>query len=149
MRGPLFFIVILKSVSNGCATDLRSPYYKIARKRRYEVAMEKTLLKPAEKLLLRPAEVGGMTGFGKSKTYALIAAGVIPSVRVGKSVRVPADRLRRWIEELQLNEQTPPRTEPSTSLALPGKRAIPVPPSVDGARTVKRRSQNPQKSEEP
>jgi excisionase family DNA binding protein len=54
-----------------------------------------------EKLLLRPAEVGELTGMGKSKTYELIAAGVIPSVRIGKSVRVPADRLRRWIDELQ------------------------------------------------
>jgi len=54
-----------------------------------------------EKLLLKPAEVSELTGMGKSKTYELIAAGVIPSVRIGKSVRVPADRLRRWIEELQ------------------------------------------------
>jgi excisionase family DNA binding protein len=102
-----------------------------------------------DKLLLKAAEVGALTGMGKSKTYELIAAGIIPSVKIGKSVRVPADRLRRWIEELRLNEQTPPRTEPSTSLALPGKTAIPVHPSVDGARTVKRRSQNPQRSEEP
>ena len=54
-----------------------------------------------DKLLLRPAEVSELTGLGKSKTYELIAAGVIPSVRIGKCVRVPAERLRRWIEELQ------------------------------------------------
>lgn len=54
-----------------------------------------------EKLLLRPSEVSELTGMGKSKTYALIAAGVIKSVRIGKSVRVPADALRRWIDELQ------------------------------------------------
>jgi excisionase family DNA binding protein len=57
-----------------------------------------------EKLLLKPAEVSELTGMGKSKTYELIAAGVIPSVRIGKCVRVPADRLRRWIEELQAGE---------------------------------------------
>ncbi len=60
-----------------------------------------------EKLLLRASEVSEATGMGKSKTYQLIAAGVIPSVRIGKSVRVPADRLRRWIEELQRNEAAP------------------------------------------
>jgi excisionase family DNA binding protein len=60
-----------------------------------------------EKLLLRASEVSEATGMGKSKTYQLIAAGVIPSVRVGKSVRVPADRLRRWIEGLQRNEAAP------------------------------------------
>ena len=55
-----------------------------------------------EKLLLKPVEVGHLTGLGKSKVYELISAGVIPSVRIGgKSIRVPADRLRKWIEELQ------------------------------------------------
>jgi excisionase family DNA binding protein len=54
-----------------------------------------------DKLLLKPSEVSELTGMGKSKTYELIAAGVIPSVRIGKSVRVPAERLRRWIDELQ------------------------------------------------
>jgi excisionase family DNA binding protein len=57
-----------------------------------------------EKLLLRAAEVSELTGMGKSKTYELIAAGVIPSVRIGKSVRVPADRLRQWIADLQTKE---------------------------------------------
>ena len=54
-----------------------------------------------EKLLLKPAEVSEMAGLGKSKTYELIAAGVIPSVRIGKSVRVPAGLLREWIDGLQ------------------------------------------------
>ena len=58
-----------------------------------------------EKLLLRPAEVCELTGMGKSKVYELIAAGVIPSVRIGACVRVPADRLRKWIEELQAQDE--------------------------------------------
>ena len=103
-----------------------------------------------DKLLLKPAEVGALTGMGKSKTYELIAAGIIPSVRIGKSVRVPADRLRRWIEELQVNEQIPPRAEPSVAPPhVPGKKAAPVFPSGDGAHTVKKRSQDHQRSEEP
>ena len=94
-----------------------------------------------DKLLLKPAEVGALTGMGKSKTYELIAAGIIPSVKIGKSVRVPTDRLRRWIEELHVNEQTPPRAEPTPSVApmhVPGKKAIPAFPSGDGAQTVKK-----------
>ena len=47
-----------------------------------------------KKLLLKPAEVSELAGLGKSKTYELIATGEIPSVRIGRSVRVPADRLR-------------------------------------------------------
>ena len=57
-----------------------------------------------DKLLLKPSEVSELTGVGKSKTYELIAAGVIPSVRIGRSVRVPADQLRRWIADLQRTE---------------------------------------------
>jgi len=61
-----------------------------------------------DKLLLRPSEVGELTGMGKSKTYELIAAGTIPSLRIGRSVRVPADRLRQWIQELQAEQQGRP-----------------------------------------
>jgi excisionase family DNA binding protein len=50
-----------------------------------------------EKLLLRPTETAELLGLGKSKTYDLIAKGQIPSVRIGKSVRVPADKLREWV----------------------------------------------------
>jgi excisionase family DNA binding protein len=57
-----------------------------------------------EKLLLKPAEVSELAGLGKSKTYELIATGEIPSVRIGRSVRVPADRLREWIEQLKGGE---------------------------------------------
>lgn len=53
-----------------------------------------------DKLLLRPNEVADLTGLGRSKTYELIAEGEIPSVRIGKCVRVPADRLREWIDQL-------------------------------------------------
>ena len=53
-----------------------------------------------DKLLLKPSEVSELIGMGKSKTYSLLASGVIPSVRIGKSVRVRADRLREWLHEL-------------------------------------------------
>lgn len=52
-----------------------------------------------ERMLLRPREVAQATGYSRSKTYELIAAGVIPSMRVGKCVRVPVDALRKWIEQ--------------------------------------------------
>lgn len=50
-----------------------------------------------EKMLLRPIEVADALGVGRSKAYELIASGVIPSVRIGASVRVPLDSLRAWI----------------------------------------------------
>jgi excisionase family DNA binding protein len=50
-----------------------------------------------EKLLLRPVEAAEAIGIGRSKVYELLAAGELPSVRVGSSVRVPVDALRAWI----------------------------------------------------
>ena len=50
-----------------------------------------------ERLLLRPSEVAETLGIGRSKAYELIAAGTIPSIRIGASVRVPAEHLRAWI----------------------------------------------------
>lgn len=48
--------------------------------------------------LLRPSEVQAIVGLSRSAVYAYIASGVLPSVRVGKSVRVPAAALDRWID---------------------------------------------------
>jgi len=50
-----------------------------------------------DKLLLRPIEVAESLGIGRSKAYELIATGVIPSLRIGASLRVPAESLRAWI----------------------------------------------------
>jgi excisionase family DNA binding protein len=54
----------------------------------------------SEKLLLRPVEAAEMLGMSKTKVYNMITAGIIPSIRVGGNVRIPADRLRAWIDEL-------------------------------------------------
>ena len=51
-----------------------------------------------EKLALRPTEAAEAIGVSRSRAYALIAKGELPSVRIGNSVRVPVDALRRWIE---------------------------------------------------
>jgi excisionase family DNA binding protein len=50
-----------------------------------------------ERLLYRPAEVGEAIGVSRARAYELIASGVIPSIRIGSSIRVPADALRAWI----------------------------------------------------
>ena len=52
-----------------------------------------------ERLLLRPSEVAEMLSVGRSTLYELLADGVVPSVRVGTVLRVPADALRTWLEE--------------------------------------------------
>jgi excisionase family DNA binding protein len=52
-----------------------------------------------DRLLLKPAEAADLIGVGRSKIYALLATGELPSVRVGASVRVPATALRSWVDQ--------------------------------------------------
>ena len=52
-----------------------------------------------ERLLLRVDEVARLLSLGRSKTYELIAAGTLPTVRLGRSVRVPVEALRRWLDD--------------------------------------------------
>jgi excisionase family DNA binding protein len=49
-------------------------------------------------ILLRPEEAGRILGFSRSKIYQLLASGELPSIRAGKSVRVPRLALEKWIE---------------------------------------------------
>jgi len=68
-----------------------------------------------EKLLLRPSEVAELIGLGRSKTYDLIAKGLLPSVRVGRAVRVSANSLRQWIDGLQGATEKPSKSAPKTA----------------------------------
>lgn len=52
-----------------------------------------------DKMLLKPLEVAEILGIGRSKAYQLIAAGAIPSIRIGSSVRVPLEQLREWVSQ--------------------------------------------------
>lgn len=51
-----------------------------------------------EKLLLRPTEAADALGVSRSTIYELVAAGTVPSIRLGRSVRVPAERLREFVQ---------------------------------------------------
>jgi excisionase family DNA binding protein len=58
-----------------------------------------------QRLLLRPTEAADAIGISRSKAYALIASGEIPSIRIGGSVRVPVAALNEWIDR-QLGGRT-------------------------------------------
>jgi excisionase family DNA binding protein len=51
-----------------------------------------------ERLLLRVNEAAELLGISRSKAYELVAAEVIPAIRIGSSVRVPLEELRVWIK---------------------------------------------------
>ena len=51
-----------------------------------------------EKLLLKPTEAADALGVSRSTLYELVADGTVPSIRLGRSVRVPAAPLREFVE---------------------------------------------------
>ena len=54
----------------------------------------------ARPLLYRASEVARMTGLSRQGIYQLASEGRIPCVRIGRSVRFPADALDAWVKEL-------------------------------------------------
>jgi excisionase family DNA binding protein len=48
-------------------------------------------------ILLRPAEAARALGISRAAIYPLITSGVIPSLTIGRSRRVPVDGLKRWV----------------------------------------------------
>ena len=51
-----------------------------------------------DKMLLRAGEVATLLGLCRSKVYEMLATGELPSIRIGRSVRVPTNLLREWVE---------------------------------------------------
>lgn len=51
------------------------------------------------KLLLKPSEVTQILGIGRSLVYELIARKEIPSIRLGRCIRVPSESLQRWLKD--------------------------------------------------
>ena len=51
-----------------------------------------------DRMLFRADEVATLLGLCRSKIYEMLATGELPSIKIGRSVRVPADQLREWVE---------------------------------------------------
>jgi excisionase family DNA binding protein len=52
-----------------------------------------------ERLLVTPSEAAEILSISRSKFYALLAAGVIESVSIGRSRRVPTAALLEFLEK--------------------------------------------------
>ena len=84
----------------------------------------------SQPLLLKPHEAAALLGLSRSHVYALLKQKALPSIRVGKSVRVPREALGAWIlegtEAGQSPQDRPEETEaagnPQTQAAQPGRR---------------------------
>ena len=48
--------------------------------------------------VLTVVETARLLRIGRNKAYDLVRAGVIPSIRLGRSIRIPRDALLRWLD---------------------------------------------------
>ena len=53
----------------------------------------------SEDRLLRAADVQAQLNMSRAKVYRLMQLNILPTVRIGGSVRVPRRALFKWIEE--------------------------------------------------
>ena len=44
-------------------------------------------------------EMQEILGIGKTKGYELVATGALPSVRIGRSIRISRKELERWLDQ--------------------------------------------------
>jgi len=61
--------------------------------------------------LLKPADVMVRLGVSRARLYAWLSDGTLPSVRLGRSVRIPAADLAAWIEERRRDAGLPARED--------------------------------------
>jgi len=67
--------------------------------RRKDTSMKQEREKPVEVLLLTVPQAARALGLGRTKVYELIATGGLPTVRFGRSVRIPVAKLQEWIDQ--------------------------------------------------
>ncbi len=63
-----------------------------------------------EKLLLSPREAFALLGVSHTHGYALIKSGRIPSIKLGRSRRIPRQALEEWVEQT-LTESSPTESD--------------------------------------
>ena len=64
-----------------------------------------------ELLLYRPRRIATITDQSISKVYKDMNLGLLETVRLGRSVRVPADSLRRYVQGVETRAADPQRSK--------------------------------------
>ncbi len=52
-----------------------------------------------ERLLLRVSEACKMLSVSRATMYELVKDGTVPSIQLGKEIRIPVEALRKWVED--------------------------------------------------
>jgi excisionase family DNA binding protein len=61
----------------------------------------------SEPLLLRAEQAAKLLQVGRNKLYQMAAAGEIPSLHIGRQLRIPAQELREWIHAQVASSRAP------------------------------------------
>lgn len=51
------------------------------------------------KSFYRISELAEILNLGRTATYQLVRSGKIPTIRIGRAIRIPVEALERWIAE--------------------------------------------------
>ena len=52
-----------------------------------------------KRLLLRVPEAAEQLGIGRTKVYQMISTGELPTIHIGRAVRISVSALQKWVEE--------------------------------------------------
>ena len=66
-----------------------------------------------ESLLLRPDDAARVLSLSRARLYELMAAGVIKSIKIGGSRRIPAEALKRFVDD-QVAAQSADQAKPTS-----------------------------------
>lgn len=69
------------------------------------VSPERTRAATSEQLLLTVREAAALMRIGRDTAYALVAEGRIPSIRLGRQIRIPRAALIRHLEEEAIRQE--------------------------------------------
>ena len=57
------------------------------------------------KLLLKCSEAAKRLSMGRAKVYLMAASGELPSIRIGRAIRISAESLREWVRRKQVEAE--------------------------------------------
>ncbi len=75
-------------------------------------------------ILLTVREAAGLLRISRNLAYELVARGEIPSIRLGRVIRVPKTALDQWLEAGSLRAPTGRHAGPPTRLYYRGSQGV-------------------------
>jgi excisionase family DNA binding protein len=62
-------------------------------------------------VLLTVDDAAAVLSLGRTKVYELLESGLLPSVKIGRSRRIPLSGVREFVQRIALGEEEPTRSQ--------------------------------------